>query len=120
MIAALRETPDEFELSGSWLNHIRSRHSFRFGPDDDVEISATCDCALLAVSSEQKRELAVAYRQWESDYWRPLQINREFASHFGPRPVWRQMLIALTGRLHRWLLTSRPYSTPAESVLRST
>src|ERR1700730_1008597 len=35
MIAALRETPDEFALAGGWLNHIRSRHTFRFGPTDE-------------------------------------------------------------------------------------
>jgi hypothetical protein len=34
----------------------------------------------------------------------PLQINREFASHFLRKPGLRQMMIALTGRLHGWLL----------------
>jgi hypothetical protein len=120
MIAALRDTPDEFELTGCWLHHMRSRHSFRFGPDDDVEIGATCDCTLLEVSAQQKRELANAYKGWESHYWRPLQINREFASHFGPRPVWRQILIALTGRLHRWLLSSADDHRAPKKVLQTT
>ena len=119
MIAALRETPDEFELTGGWLNHIRSRHSFRFGPTDDVEISAACDCALLTVRPEQKRELAIGYQEWKSNYWQPLQINREFASHFSRRPVWQQMLILLTGRLHRWLLCPLRGNGPAGSLVQT-
>lgn len=104
MIAALSDTPEDFEIVAGRLNHIPSQHSFRFGPNDEVEIAAACDCALLAVRPEQKPELAAGYRQWERDYWRPLLINREFASHF-TRPLWRKGLILLTGRLHRWLLS---------------
>ncbi|MBX5463710.1 MAG: hypothetical protein IRZ28_21815 [Steroidobacteraceae bacterium] len=119
MIAALRETPDEFELAGGWLHHIRSRHSFRFGPDDDVEISAACNCVLLGIRPEQKRELSVCYREWESNYWRPLQINREFASHFGRRPALRQALIRLTGRLQRWLLRSPPSHASTDGLVQA-
>lgn len=117
MIAALRDTPDEFELANGWLNHIRSRHGFRFSPNDGVEIRAACDCALLAVRQEQQRELAMAYREWESDYWRPLQINREFASHFAARPGLHQWLISLTGRLHRWLLSAERHTGHASARL---
>jgi hypothetical protein len=119
MIAALRETPDEFELAGGWLNHIPSQHSFRFGPNDEVEISAVCNCALLAVRPEQKHELAVCSREWESNYWRPLQINREFASHFSGRPGWRQTLTLLTGRLHRWLLCQQRSRGPADRLAQT-
>ena len=106
LMTALREAPDEFELSGGWLNHIGSSHSFRFGPGDQVEINAACNCSLLSIKPEQLPELSRSFRKWESDYWRPLLINREFASHFGQRPFLRRMLIALTARLHRWLLRS--------------
>jgi hypothetical protein len=119
MIAALRETPDEFELAGGWLNHIRSRHSFRFGSNDEVELSAECNCALLAVRPEQKRELAMGYQEWESNYWRPLQINREFASHFSRRSVLHQKLILLTGRLHRWLLCRQRGHGPAGRLVQT-
>lgn len=119
MIAALRNTPDEFELIGGWLNHIRSQHGFRFGPDDGVEIRAACDCTLLAVRSEQEHDLATAYKEWESSYWRPLQINREFASHFARRPAWQQMLISLTGRLHRWLLRQDGRPAAAASLAKA-
>jgi hypothetical protein len=53
---------------------------------------------------EQTRELAKGFREWERDYWRPLQINREFASHFARQGGLRHVLIVLTGRLHQWLL----------------
>jgi hypothetical protein len=104
VITALRTTPEEFELVGNWLNHPRSAHSFRFGANDDVELRAVCDCTLLAMWPEQTRELAKGFREWERDYWRPLQINREFASHFARHSSLRHMLIVLTGRLHQWLL----------------
>ncbi len=108
MITALRTAPDEFELVDGWLNHPRSAHGFRFRADDEVELRATCDCTLLAMRPEQTRELAKSFREWERDYWRPLLINREFASHFAPPGRLRHLLIVLTGRLHQWLLRPHP------------
>ncbi len=104
MVTALLQAPYEFELTAGWLNHIPSGHGFRFDSTDHVEISAACNCALLAVSPEDERELGKRFRDWERDYWRPLQINREFASHFAHKGSLRWVLIALTGRLHRWLM----------------
>ncbi|HWF99159.1 MAG TPA: hypothetical protein VN691_08210 [Steroidobacteraceae bacterium] len=104
LITALRNTPEEFELSGGWLCHVRSWHSFRVGPEDHVEIRAACNCVLLSVRPEQEREFAGCYREWQNAYWRPLEINREFASHFGRRPRLLQWMIDGTGALHRWLL----------------
>lgn len=104
MITALRSAPDEFELAGGWLVHPRSAHSFRFKPNDEVELRATCDCTLLTMRPEQMRELAESFREWERDYWRPLLINREFASHFAPRSGLRRVLIVLASRLQQWLL----------------
>ena len=114
MIRALQHAPSEFEVVSGWLNHVPSGHSFRFHEGDQVEVSAACNCALLVPTREGERELAKGFREWERDYWRPLQINRQFASHFyrsGPR----RLLIVLTERLHRWLLrpTRTPESAPA-------
>jgi hypothetical protein len=53
-------------------------------------------------------------RWWRAIYWRPIEINREFARHFAPRSRWRQALIAMTGRLHRRL--SRPQIESADFV----
>lgn len=104
LIAALRTAPDDFELVGGCLVHLRSAHSFRFKANDEVELRATCDCTVLAMWPEQMRELAKSFREWERDYWRPLLINREFASHFARPGGLRHMLIKLTGNLHQWLL----------------
>jgi hypothetical protein len=110
MMGALRTMPQEFELANGWLHHIRSQHSFRFshgfrlGANDHIEIRASCDCALLAVRPEQEPQLAACFREWEASYWAPLQINREFASHFARRPGVLPLLAELAGRLYRWLL----------------
>ncbi len=104
MMVALRTTPEEFELTHGWLHHVPSRHSFRFNPDGHVQISTACECALLAIRPEQERELASSFRNWNATYWRPLLINREFASHFRPRSMVRRMLIAATVRMHAWLV----------------
>jgi hypothetical protein len=101
-IAAIRSRPEEFEFSNDTLHHPSSRHRFRFLRDDDVEIHADCDCSTLRASPGQARAFHAAYREWHSSYWRPLEINREFASHF-ELPVWRRMAIWLL----RYLL-SRP------------
>jgi hypothetical protein len=104
MMSALRRTPHEFEFAGGWLNHIGSSHSFRFGPGEHVEIRAACNCSLLAVRPDQLPELSKCFREWDNEYWRPLQINREFASHFAGRSALRRTLIALTGQLYSWLV----------------
>jgi hypothetical protein len=119
MITALRTTPDEFELVEGWLNHTRSSHYVRFEANDDVELRAECNCTLLAIRPEQKQELAKCFREWESSYWRPLQINREFASHFLRKPGLRQMMIVLTDRLHQWLLRPRRHRGAAGAVVQT-
>ena len=118
LITALRTAPDEFDLVDGWLNHRRSSHGFRFTANDEVQLRATCDCTLLAMQPEQTRELAKCFREWERDYWRPLQINREFASHFARTGGLRHLLIVLTGRLHEWLLRPRQRRHAAGALMR--
>jgi hypothetical protein len=117
-ITALRLRPEEFEFSNDRLHHRRSRHSFRFVGDDDVRIEAACDCAYLRAKPEQTKALHAAYREWHASYWRPLQINREFASHFAPPPLWRRIAIGLL----QWLVTrpssDKPATTPAAAPLQ--
>src|SRR5712672_2744823 len=98
LITAIRSRPEEFEFSNDTLHHVRSRHRFRFLSDDDMEIDAACDCSLLRASKEQTRVFRAAYREWHASYWRPLEINREFASHFEPA-LWRRVAIWLLRRL---------------------
>jgi hypothetical protein len=103
MTRALQHAPSEFEFVSGWLNHVPSGHSFRFHEGDQVEVSAACNCALLVPTPEGERELSKGFREWERAYWQPLQINRQFASHFYKSGL-RRVLIVLTERLHRWLL----------------
>jgi hypothetical protein len=98
-IAALRSRPEEFELFHDSLHHLRSRHRFHFVSEDDVRIDAVCDCSLLRASREQARAFHSAYREWRVSYWRSVEINREFASHFDPPPLWRRLATWLLGRL---------------------
>ena len=116
MTAALRTTPEMFEMDHGWLHHLPSRHRFSFGPKGDVELSAQCDCSLLAIRPDQEVALAVAFNEWRRSYWRAIEINREFAAHFARPSAFRRLLIGLTGALHRRLMrtgTSRAHYHPA-------
>ena len=109
-ITAIRARPEEFEFSNNTLHHLGSRHRFRFVSDHEVEIHAACDCATLRASREQAKVFHVAYRDWYASYWRPLEINREFASHFEPS-LWRRLAIWLLRRL-----LSGPQAAKSSSV----
>jgi hypothetical protein len=52
----------------------------------------------LKASQEQTKVFRAAYREWHAFYWRPLEINRAFASHFEPAQ-WRRAAIWLLRRL---------------------
>jgi hypothetical protein len=92
MLVALREQPAEFELSGSRLRHIPSRHLFAFTGSGRAIVSRTrCDCAQLTIGYRQSAELRTAVDDWTVSYWQPLlearrvaRINRDFARHFRP------------------------------------
>lgn len=107
MVIALRTTPEEFELHGRWLHHSPSRHDFTFDKEGHVRISARCNCAMLMVRSDQEKQLFDTFQQWRTEYWRPLEINREFASHFPPRSFLRQKLIDFAAWAHRRLAQRR-------------
>jgi len=111
-ITAMRSRPEEFEFSHDALLHLRSRHRFRFVSDDEVEIHAACDCATLRASPEQARAFHKAYHEWHASYWRPLEINREFAAHFARPPAWRRLAIWLLRRLVSWPQSAKPQSVP--------
>ncbi len=110
-ITALRSRPEEFEFSNDALHHLNSRHRFHFLGEDDVQIHALCDCSLLRARPEQVKAFHAAYREWYASYWRPLEINREFASHFAPPALWRRVAIWLLKRLLTW-----PQRTKSPSV----
>jgi hypothetical protein len=117
-ITAIRARPDEFEFSNDTLHHLRSRHRFRFLTDDDVRIEAACDCAILRASPDQAKVFHTAYREWYASYWRPLEINREFASHFDPPPLWRRFAMWLLKRLLAWPQAEKPSRLHAAAPLQ--
>lgn len=108
MIAALRTRPADFAIDGSWLHHVPSHHRFNIDPDGNVGIDAHCDCAILHVQRAQGRELWNAYQTWLSAYWRPMEINKEFAGHFRPPNIWQRICRRLIIRIPRAM---RPEST---------
>lgn len=103
MIVALRSSADDFEMNHGWLHHFPSHHRFKIHRSGKVRLNARCDCAQLAIREQQGLQLRDAFQDWYASYWRPIEINREFASHFerpGPAGrVWR----ALMRRLRRFL-----------------
>jgi hypothetical protein len=113
LMVSLRTSPEEFDFKGGWLRHTPSRHNFKFQPSGRVEIRAECNCAFLAIHPEQEQALARTFHNWQESYWRPLQISREFASHFRPRSALRRALISLTAKLNRWLIGGHDADYPA-------
>ena len=107
-IAALRARPQDFELRDNALHHLGSRHSFRFRGEDQVWIEAVCGCSVLQATPEQSRILHQEFQQWRESYWRPLEINREFAAHFAPPGLIRRIAIALLRYLIAWRPAPRP------------
>jgi hypothetical protein len=103
MMESLRTMPEDFALKGKWLSHRRSNHSFSFDSEGRVQIRAVCECSQLRVMPEQEKALYASFREWEANYWQPLRINREFASHFCRGPSLRSVMIRLATRLASWL-----------------
>jgi hypothetical protein len=101
IIGALRTRPADFEMDQGWLLHFPSRHRFQVDEDGTVRIDARCDCALLHVKHEQGRELWNAFQTWHAAYWRPTEINREFAWHFRPPTIWQRFYRGLRVKLRQ-------------------
>jgi hypothetical protein len=96
MIGALRQSPSDFDMSEGRLRHMPSGHRVVFDPfGGNARIDAFCICATLQISRPQSQELLMAFRQWKQEYWRPIEINREFAGHFRPSFLHRVAVRAL-------------------------
>jgi hypothetical protein len=116
MIGALRYSPSDFDISRGQLRHMPSGHKVVFDAfGGDARIDAQCECATLRVSLEQSRELLAAFRHWKQDYWRVVEINRDFAGHFQPSFFHRTCVRLLNFLLdHPHPLTAPP--RPVEQV----
>jgi hypothetical protein len=78
-----------------------------------VTLDARCDCAMLHVRRDQGRELWRAFEIWQSAFWQPATINREFADHFRSPNFWRRLY---RGLYAQWLSIMR--SMPLERLTR--
>ena len=115
MISALGSSPDHFAFTSGSLQHIPSGHRFAFDPKGQVRIDAQCACSHLEVRRDQEEDLFQAFSDWQTNYWRPLEINRQFAAHF-TLPLWRRALLALISRLHYALLRQSPKAHSLEAA----
>ena len=117
MIEALRERPADFELERGWLTHFPSRHSFLFDRSGNVRLRARCDCALLSVRPEQGLELWLGFQDWRANYWRAIEINREFAGHFRRPNFAQRMVRRVLAKLRLILLDPSLSREPADAKI---
>jgi hypothetical protein len=116
LITALQFQPTDFEFSRGWLNHVPSRHRFKFGRNGRVTIDARCSCAFQSVSREQGEQLFRAFYAWREHYWRPLQIDREFAGHFKQPNAWVRLFRDVRMAWRRFRRREEAVVTPGEAI----
>ena len=116
LIDALRFQPEDFELKHGWLSHAPSRHRFQFERSGKVTIEANCACAAMSVRPEQKEELIQMFHTWRSEYWVPLETNREFASHFARPNAWVRLFRDIRMAFRRFLRREDPTGLPVDAL----
>jgi hypothetical protein len=120
MISALRFQPSDFEYAHGWLNHVPSRHRFQFDRKGHVTIDALCGCASLSIRPEQADELHLMFKIWRQTYWQPLEINREFASHFEEPNAWMRLFRDIRMAWRRFRRQADPVAIPADALPSAT
>ena len=115
MISALQFQPTDFEFSRGWLTHVPSRHRFEFDNKGRVTIDARCDCSGQSIRREQNDQLFRAFSAWKQSYWRPLEINREFASHFKRPSPFVRLVRDIRMAWRRFRGRAAPITVPAEA-----
>jgi len=116
MIEALQFQPSDFEFKQGWLRHVPSRHLFRFDRNGKVVIDARCSCSGQAVSQEQGQQLHTAFKAWHEYYWRPLEIDRDFASHFAEPSAWVRLFRDVRMAWRRFRRHAVPVTLPPEAA----
>lgn len=84
VLAALRDRPGEFSLTGGKLHHRPSHQTFSIGTDRRIMVESTEEREMLLVEPEQSSEFANLFGVWKEEYWIPLEVKRHFPH--GPRP----------------------------------
>jgi hypothetical protein len=95
LILALQFRPADFEYKLGRLRHLPTRHQFLLDQSGRVAIDVARGCADCSISSEQGEKLFTAFKAWEESYWRPLEIDREFATHFQAPNAWVRLFRGL-------------------------
>lgn len=116
MILALQFQPTDFDCKQGWLRHVPSRHRYLIDESGRVAIDSTCGCAGYSVSSEQGQQLYIAFKAWEQFYWRPLEFDRQFASHFRAPNAWVRLFRDIRTAWLRFTRRAEPITVPAEAM----
>jgi hypothetical protein len=116
MISALQFQPADFEYKQGWLRHVPSRHRFLFDKSGKVAVDAVCGCAGQSISCGQGEQLFTAFKAWQQFYWRPLEIDREFASHFRAPNAWVRLFRDIRMAWRRFTHRADPVSVPVEAM----
>jgi flavin-dependent dehydrogenase len=106
----------DFEVDRGWLTHFPSRYSFKFDGLGNVAIRTRCACAHLSVRVEEGQELWTAYREWHASYWRPIEINRQFATLFRSPNMLQRAIRGLLSKARRILLDPTLDEEPARAT----
>lgn len=114
MISALQFQPTDFELSHGWLTHVPSHHRFKFDAKGNVTIHALCNCANRTVSAEQGQQLFQMFIGWRENYWLPLRVDQEFASHFKRPNAWIRLTRDIRMAWRRFYRREEPVALRAE------
>jgi hypothetical protein len=85
-----------------------------------VTIDALCGCASLSVKTEQADELHSMFKTWRQDYWLPLEINREFASHFAEPNAWVRLFRDFRMAWRRFRRQAGPVAIPSDALPSAT
>jgi hypothetical protein len=115
MILALQFQPADFDFKRGQLRHIPSRHEFFFNRSGGVWIDARCGCAGSSISRGQSEQLFIAFKTWREFYWRPLEIDREFASHFRRPHAWVRLFRDMRLAWLRFRGRADPITVPVEA-----
>ena len=66
----------------------------------------------MSVRPEQKEELVSMFKTWRSEYWVPLETNREFASHFAAPNAWVRLWRDIRMAFRRFARREQPAGIP--------
>ena len=89
---------------------------FLFDRSGRVTIDALCGCAGRSISREQGEQLFNAFKSWKEFDWPPLEMDREFASHFRRPNRWVRLYREMRMAWLRFTGRADLISLPAEAM----